>query len=373
MLCLLAVPVLSANVLAGDAVQSYQVPKAIPVLTKPSVAAAAMTMPATAGTVAPSAKPLSWTTPKGWVEQPAGRMRIGQFSVPGSNGSKAELAITVFSGLVGDEISNINRWRGEIGLTPIPASEVTAETVAVGDAPAKFYQFTGSEKSTIVAWLIKDETSWFFKLRGDTVAVTEAKPALVEFLKSVRFVAPPAVDAGDAITSMTTINPHAVDSMSNLPAGHPTIDNPGQTVAALAPLVREPMWDTPASWQEQTASRMVLKSFQISNAKGKATASISTFPGEVGGVLANVNRWRGQLGLDPIQEADLAKSTEPVSAGDDKGTLLNAASQDGKTRLIAVYLPHGNSTWFYKLQGDGAQVEAEKTNLLNVIKSVRYP
>jgi hypothetical protein len=353
----------------GETIETYRVPKTLPVLTKPSVAAAATA----AAAAATGAKPITWTTPKGWVEQPAKSMRIGQFLVPGANGTKAELAITVFSGLIGDEISNVNRWRAELGLPPIASAEIASEAVTVGDKSGKLYTFTKADKSTAVAWLIKDETSWFFKLRGDTAAVTAAKPALVEFLKSVRFVDAPIVDAGESINLNSAVNPHLPEAVTNLPASHPVIDRPAETVTGLAPLVRQPMWDIPASWREQTASRMVLRSFQITGTDAKAMITISTFPGEVGGVLANVNRWRNQVGLDEIKDTDLAKATEPVIAGDDKGTLMDVVGKDGKTRLIAVYMPHGASTWFYKIQGDTALVASEKANLIKVVKSVRYP
>ena len=41
---------------------------------------------------------------------------------------------------------------------------------------------------------------------------------------------------------------------------------------------------------------MVLASYNISAKEGSPTVTVSMFPGDVGGVLANVNRWRGQLG-----------------------------------------------------------------------------
>jgi hypothetical protein len=41
----------------------------------------------------------------------------------------------------------------------------------------------------------------------------------------------------------------------------------------------------------------------------KGEVAISHFPGDVGGDLANVNRWRQQVALPPIDEAGLAVST----------------------------------------------------------------
>jgi hypothetical protein len=39
----------------------------------------------------------------------------------------------------------------------------------------------------------------------------------------------------------------------------------------------------------------------VSDPDGKAEVTVSAFPGDTGGLLANLNRWRGQIGLEPVQ------------------------------------------------------------------------
>jgi hypothetical protein len=57
--------------------------------------------------------------------------------------------------------------------------------------------------------------------------------------------------------------------------------------------------------------------------------------------------------------------------------LVDLTGTDSKTgqpaRLIAVMLPHGDNTWFYKLMGDGAAVENEKEGFMKFVQSVHYP
>jgi len=49
-------------------------------------------------------------------------------------------------------------------------------------------------------------------------------------------------------------------------------------------------------------------------------------------------------------------------------------SKSGKpARLVAAIVPHGDSTWFYKLLGDGPVVAAEKDRFLEFVKTVQYP
>src|SRR3954471_14517480 len=88
------------------------------------------------------------------------------------------------------------------------------------------------------------------------------------------------------------------DTVPPMPAGMAAIDSD-------APEVH---WDAPAGWQAQPPSAMRKGSFLINDNDGrKADMSITVFPGTVGGDLANVNRWRNQIQLPPVSEAELAK------------------------------------------------------------------
>src|SRR2546425_682214 len=64
-------------------------------------------------------------------------------------------------------------------------------------------------------------------------------------------------------------------------------------------------WTAPASWQAKAASAMRKGSYAVPG-DGGATAdlSITAFPGDVGGEAANVNRWRGQVSLPPLADAE---------------------------------------------------------------------
>jgi hypothetical protein len=41
--------------------------------------------------------------------------------------------------------------------------------------------------------------------------------------------------------------------------------------------------------------------------------------------------------------------------------------------LVAVMVPHGDNTWFYKLSGEGPVVEEEKAGFVKFVQTVRYP
>src|SRR5262245_48698828 len=61
-------------------------------------------------------------------------------------------------------------------------------------------------------------------------------------------------------------------------------------------------WTAPKGWKELAGSGMRVASFSV---PGKAEMSVVTLPGDAGGELANVNRWRNQIGLPPLDQKAL--------------------------------------------------------------------
>src|SRR5690349_5138785 len=68
-------------------------------------------------------------------------------------------------------------------------------------------------------------------------------------------------------------------------------------------------WVKPDGWSEQPASEMRLGSFKVDGPDGtSADISVVAFPGEAGGLISNINRWRGQLELPPLEEKELPET-----------------------------------------------------------------
>ena len=98
--------------------------------------------------------------------------------------------------------------------------------------------------------------------------------------------------------------------------------------------------------------------------------------GTGGGLLANVNRWRGQLGLGAIGENDLAKLAQSLDVPGGKGTLVDITGVDAKTgaptRLVGAIVAQSDQTWFYKLMGEGQIVAQQKDAFTKFIQSANY-
>ena len=58
-------------------------------------------------------------------------------------------------------------------------------------------------------------------------------------------------------------------------------------------------WDAPSHWEENAPSSMRLASYLLPYSDGLGDLSVTHFQGDGGGLLANVNRWRRQLELEP--------------------------------------------------------------------------
>ena len=285
-------------------------------------------------------------------------MRVASFGVS-QNGRQADVSVIPLAGMAGTDPANVNRWRGQVGLAALPDTDVSksAEKVSVGDQPADLYDLVGT-----AAWrrrsatdpcviLHRDDTAWFFKMTGEAGLVEQQKPAFIAFLKSVAFGTPAAASA-------------AMD-LSKLPPAHPPISD--MTPAVQAPSTdasSKPTWTIPAGWQEGQLAQFLVAKYIIAGADGAAAGvNVSSLAGDGGGLLANVNRWRAQLGLAPVAEADLA-NLPTIDASGSKGTLIEFSGMDGRTgkpaKLVGVVLPLGGQTWFYKLMGDEQRCDATK-------------
>ncbi len=142
---------------------------------------------------------------------------------------------------------------------------------------------------------------------------------------------------------------------------------PGDVMAQAS----NPQWTAPANWKSVPASSMRRATFQIRNADGQsAEVAVSAFPGDVGGSLANVNRWRGQIGLGPVTQVEVDAMTKQLEVPAGKATEVEFAKE--KVRMVVITLPHAGNSWFFKLTGDTAVVEAEKSKLVDFVKSVKF-
>ncbi|HNC75647.1 MAG TPA: hypothetical protein PK362_12270 [Elusimicrobiota bacterium] len=154
---------------------------------------------AQAAGIAPSAGPenrVTWKTPKGWIEKPGSGFRYATFVVPGPDGRTGDLSVTVLDGDAGGLLSNINRWRDQIGLSALAEGDLGAQTerATLGGRPMTLVNFVSAEpmidgkfkKRLRAALFAADGRTWFFKLTGDDALVAGADRSFRAFLASLK-------------------------------------------------------------------------------------------------------------------------------------------------------------------------------------------
>jgi len=99
-------------------------------------------------------------------------------------------------------------------------------------------------------------------------------------------------------------------------------------------------WTAPATWTAKAPGPMRKGSFTVAGEGGEADLSITAFPGDTGGLLANLNRWRGQVSLPPLAEGEVAALVEHLDAGELHFEVVDIAgtAKGAPTRLLGAVL-----------------------------------
>jgi len=134
-------------------------------------------------------------------------------------------------------------------------------------------------------------------------------------------------------------------------------DRPG-VVAYIAPVDRPAAEAAglPEGWLRQKPGPMQLERYVMQREDGEWTEiTVSKLAGDGGGLAANINRWRGQIGLPPLVDADAVREAEPATEMTEGAWWVDLAGTDERTqqpaRTLVLILPYSGETWFYKITG----------------------
>ena len=133
--------------------------------------------------------------PDEWQPGRLNSFRKAAFVVKGP-GQEAEITVMDFPASGGsamsDPLTNLNRWRGELGMQAIAAEDLPGqfEAIQLGGSKGNFaalFPENDAGQATLVAMTERDGLIWFFKMKGDRDLVATQQGQFREFLKSVRF------------------------------------------------------------------------------------------------------------------------------------------------------------------------------------------
>lgn len=320
---------------------------------------------------------LGWTRPQGWAEVQSTSMRNPNFVI-GAN-PDAQCYVTTLSGDGGGIAANINRWRGQLSLAPLGATEIEGlERITVLDEPAVFVQWTGEyrgmggggQADTLLAGALLEQRgrAVFIKMVGPASQLEGEIGRFKEFCASLHShgadfdekesarSAPPARSSADAAGSRPGSGGGSGDSTSGSAGGF--------------------TWTAPAGWIPAPQRPMRLVTYQVGDAQD-AECYITVLSGQAGGQLANLSRWRSQMGqgpvtvaeLDSMEKIDVLGEATPVleTAGSFQG--MGGAAREGYA-MVAIARTMADQSIFVKLVGQEETVMAHKADFLAFCRSL---
>jgi hypothetical protein len=284
-----------------------------------------------------------WKLPDGWKEEPGNQFRLATIVPAGDKRLEITVGAATWQDTKESLLPNVNRWRGQLQLPeigPKELDEVTREAKA------------GDRTITIV------------DMRGHFSGG----------------MTPPFARGGFA-------PPISSDqSSSGLPAGHPPIDAADSAKAApprLAAPSDVPKFTPPPSWKELPAAGLKKAEFVLSEEQKEARVTLIDFHTTegslIGDPLANINRWRGEIGLNPIDQAALAGATETVEVDGRPVTVAAmipdpAKPEESKANeaTIAAIVKNGDTLWFVKMRGDRELVNKRQDEFKTFLNSLKF-
>jgi len=357
----------SLSVLTGcnrDETKVYHIDKDDSASSQPAPAAATdATPPATdepSVTATPTDSQLSYATPADWQKKPLSQLRAASLTAPGPDKETADVSVIPLP-IVGRDMDLVNLWRSQVNLPPTsdPAAVTEAIPVAIGAEQGRLFRYVSKEpmigkfrQQILVATLVRGATTWFFRIVGPTELVDAQRGKFLEFLKSISFEdKAPEPPAAAAIPPATVLPP--------------TSSQPSPSI-----------WIVPAHWRAVPPAQFLVVQYSVGNDDAKAQVNVAELKGDGGGLLANANRWRDQIGLPPLDEDGLKPLVQSLDVTRGQTSLVDFTAKDSQTgtptRLIAAMVEQNGQSWFYKLMGDPQVVAAQKSAFTQFIQSANY-
>jgi hypothetical protein len=326
------------------------------------------------GASADATPQLAWDLPAGWTEKPLASMRQANFQVPGD--PTAECYMTMLGGEGGGLAANVNRWRTQMHqpalsadeIAALPTSELFGRQATLVDISGDFAGMNATEKLAnqrlVALALVEPGGSVFLKMTGPAGVIDAQLDAFLALAKSFR-LQPPKGDPHAGFDPHSGVDPHAGLDPRSVGDGAMTPPPPSGTTST-ANKAGGIAWTPPAGWTRAPDRSTRLCSFMV-DGRDDLQCYITVLAGDAGGPLANVNRWRKQLGRDDLTEKDLAALPRGKMLGVNAVIveIEGKASPDSTTSNDALMLgavcvrPSGSV--FVKLSGPSARVAAQRT------------
>jgi len=125
-------------------------------------------------------------------------------------------------------------------------------------------------------------------------------------------------------------------------------------------------WKIPEHWLSKSLNEFRKASYDIPVQNAQSVDfSIVSFPGDAGGLLQNVNRWRQQLNLSPIDEQSI-QSFVKIIEHEQLNIVLFEFDNSDSSMMVAVF-SFNQETYFIKALGDTLSVNSIANDFIQVL------
>lgn len=188
--------------------------------------------------------------------------------------------------------------------------------------------------------------------RSGTIAIDETRT-----LAAPRQRVPPVADAR---ARLLPAGPAAAFTrFSEMPKGDP---ESAPAAARESPYV----WKVPEGWSEGPPRQLRLVTL-VPKGRPDAECSVTTLTGNGGGLAANVNRWRQQVGVGPATDAEIAALTR-INVLGRSSALVEVL--EGARGVLGIVCETGAETVFVKMTGPAATLREERARFLEFCASL---
>ena len=266
--------------------------------------------------------PPTWTVPEGWEEEKGSGERLATVTVPSE--PPMELTVTSLPFRGGSEeayrLANVNRWRGQLGLEPIEEEALHADA---GEGVETFrIPMKGAEVATVV----------------------------------------------DITGQSTGGMGGPFQSMMGADGGGMGMESPAMSAGAGPANDGGLTYTTPEGWQPAAGNAFSRTALSV----GDATITVTDLAAGANSIVDNFNRWRGQVQLEPLDEAALKEQLTTITLGDgepgDYAVLAGSAGQS----MLGVIATRGDTMWFVKMMGSDETIAREKPRFEEFVQSLQF-
>ncbi len=175
----------------------------------------------------------------------------------------------------------------------------------------------------------------------------------------------------DAIASYSAPKPESIETPLDKPKG-PAGLMPGMMNRPPAAANDKLEFEKPEGWTETAGNQFSLKAFEVVEGDERIDITVSATGGDL---LANMDRWRMQVGLPGFTEEEFAKAFQTREVNGLPAQFIemhSAKDAEKKQSILGVVVPAGERTWFIKLRGSTSLAERERERFEAFAKSLTW-